>query len=130
VAPHHAGQVTPPPGRPAGDLTAEAFATGRVGGSEIGITAEGLALQAAVARRAGRERLADNLLRGAELVSVPGEELVAIYELLRPGRARDRAALEVAARNLRERHGAEAVARLIEEAAEVYERRGLFRRRF
>lgn len=33
-------------------------------------------------------------------------------------------------RRLRDRHGAEAVARLIEEAAEVYERRGLFRRRF
>jgi propanediol dehydratase small subunit len=52
------------------------------------------------------------------------------YDLLRPGRARTREELFAMARELREGYGAETVAAFIEEAAEVYERRGLFRFRF
>jgi propanediol dehydratase small subunit len=122
--------VVTPTGRPAADLTAEAFASGAMGRADIGITADGLRRQAGFARGVGRGRLADNLDRGAELVAVPEDVLLATYELLRPGRARDRATLETAAADLRARFGAEAIARLIEEAAEVYDRRGLFRRRF
>ncbi|MEX2649054.1 MAG: diol dehydratase small subunit [Alphaproteobacteria bacterium] len=122
--------VATPTGRPVSDLTAPAFAEGRVGRADIGITAEGLRRQAEVARAAGRARLADNFERGAELVAVPDDVLIATYELLRPGRARDRAELEAAAAELRRAYGAERIAWLIEDAAEVYERRGLFRRRF
>lgn len=130
VARHHADHVMTPTGKPAATLTAEAFAAGRVAGADIGITAEGLARQAAIARGSGRDRLADNLERGAELVAVPEDVLLATYELLRPGRARSRAELVAAAADLRARFGAERIARLIEEAAEAHDRRGLFRRRY
>jgi propanediol dehydratase small subunit len=130
IGEHHPDLVATPTGRPAATLTAEAFAAGRVGGADIGITAAGLRLQAAVARAAGREPLARNFERGAELVAVPEDVLLASYELLRPGRAHDRAELVRQAAELRMKYGAESIARLIEEAAEVYDRRGLFRRRF
>ena len=130
VGRHHADRLTTPTGKPAALLTAEAFASGRVGDADIGITAEALRLQAAVARSVGRRRLAETFERGAELVTVPEEVLLATYELLRPGRAKERSDLERAAAELRTRFGAERIARLLDEAAEVYERRGLFRRRF
>lgn len=127
---HWPERLTTPTGRPLAELTAETIAAGRTGRADVGITPEALRLQAAVARSVGRHRLADNFERGAELVSVPEEVLLSTYELLRPGRAKARKELEQAAAELRVRYGAERVARLVEEAAEVYERRGLFRRRF
>jgi glycerol dehydratase small subunit/propanediol dehydratase small subunit len=53
-----------------------------------------------------------------------------VYELLRPGRAKDKTSLLEAARKLRAQYSAERMARFVEEAAEVYDRRGLFRYRF
>jgi propanediol dehydratase small subunit len=53
-----------------------------------------------------------------------------IYELLRPGRAQSRDELLAAARELRDQYGAERMAAFVEEAASVYQRRGLFKKRF
>ena len=60
-------------------------------------------------------------------VDVPQDEIMRIYELLRPGRARDKGPLLDGRRTLRETYGAERMAAFVEEAAAVYERRGLFR---
>ena len=62
--------------------------------------------------------------------TVPEALLLRVYELLRPGRAKDREELLAVAAELRAAHGAELNARLVEEAAELYERRGLFRKRY
>ncbi len=117
-------------GRPIADITLAAVVGGRLGIADIGISAAGLKTQAEVARLAGRETLARNFERGAELVDVPDDLILAVYELLRPGRAASRNELFEMARRLRVDHGAERIADLIDEAAEVYERRGLFRKRF
>jgi propanediol dehydratase small subunit len=97
---------------------------------DLRIDAAALRAQAAIARAAGRETLARNLERGADLVAVPQDVIMATYDLLRPGRARSKDELLAAARTLREAHGAATIAAFVEEAAEVYERRGLFRFRF
>ena len=86
--------------------------------------------QAKIAARAGRPNLAQNLRRGAELVEIPDRVLLDVYELLRPGRAQNADTLRVAANQLRDIYGAKETASLIEEAALVYERRGVFQRRF
>jgi propanediol dehydratase small subunit len=52
------------------------------------------------------------------------------YELLRPGRAKSKTDLLEQAAMLGSTYGAKRLAAFIEEAAEVYERRGLFARRF
>ena len=117
-------------GRPLRDLTLDNLLAGHVAASDFGITAEGLRLQAAIAERAGRPNLAQNLRRGAELVEIPDDVLLDIYELLRPGRAQSADDLRAAADKLRAAYGAKETASLLEEAALVYERRAVFQRRF
>jgi propanediol dehydratase small subunit len=116
-------------GRSLADLTLDNVLSGQVTAADFGITAEGLRLQANIAERAGRKALAHNLRRGAELVEIPDDELFEIYELLRPGRAQSAADLLAAAERLRRNYAAEETARLLEEAAAAYERRGLLGRR-
>ena len=97
---------------------------------DLRITAGALEMQAGLARTVNRSKLADNFERAAELVDIPQDYLMVIYELLRPGRARDKAALQDIADDLRSRFKATRMAKFIEEAAEVYERRGLFTSRY
>lgn len=111
-------------------LTVEAVVAGQIAREDIAITPEALRLQADIARRVGRDRLAENFERAAELARVPEDELMAVYELLRPGRATGPEPLLEAAAKLRRDYGADRVAALVEEAADVYVRRGLFTRRF
>jgi propanediol dehydratase small subunit len=117
-------------GRPLRDLTLDNILAGHVTASDFGITAEGLRLQAAIAEQAGRPNLAQNLRRGAELVEIPDHVLLDVYELLRPGRAQSADELRATANQLRDIYGAKETASLLEEAALVYERRGIFQRRF
>lgn len=112
------------------DITLEALVAGDVGLEDLRITPAALKLQAEIARAAGRPMLAKNFERSAELVEVPQDVLMQIYELLRPGRAKDKAPLLAAAATLRDKYGATAMARFVEEAADVYERRGIFTRRY
>ena len=112
------------------ELTIENLLAGNVTASDFAITAEGLRLQAEIAEQAGRPNLAQNLRRGAELVEIPDRVLLDVYELLRPGRAKDADDLRAAAGQLRDTYGAQETASLLEEAALVYERRGIFQRRF
>ena len=117
-------------GKAIADLNLEAVESGAVTMEDLRITPLALGLQAEIARDAGRPTLADNFERAAELVEVPQDFIMEVYELLRPGRAPSKAPLMDAARVLREVHGARRMAAFVEEAAEVYERRGLFRYRF
>ena len=112
------------------ELTLDNLLAGGVAASDFGITAEGLRLQAVIAEKAGRPNLAQNLRRGAELVEIPEDMLLKIYELLRPGRAQSADDLRSAANQLRDTYGAKETASLLDEAALVYERRGIFQRRF
>jgi propanediol dehydratase small subunit len=112
------------------DLTLAAVEAGEVTLEDLRITPQALKDQAAIAEKAGRPTLARNFERAAELVEVPQEVLLRIYELLRPGRAKDKAELLTAAALLRDTHRAAHMAAFVEEAAAIYERRGLFTYRF
>jgi propanediol dehydratase small subunit len=117
-------------GRKLGDITLDAMVSGEVQMEDLRITRQALQYQAEIARAAGRPTLAENFERGAELVDVPEDVIMQVYELLRPGRAGEKTALVEAAKVLRRDYGAAKLADFIEEAAEVYERRGLFTYRF
>jgi propanediol dehydratase small subunit len=112
------------------DLTLAALEAGNVALEDLRITPDALRQQAEIAVAAGRPTLARNFQRAAELVDVPQEVLLGIYELLRPGRAKGKADLLEAAGLLRDTYKAGRMAAFIEEAAQVYERRGLFSKRF
>lgn len=130
IAEKHPERVRGQTGRRLDDITLEAVEAGEVDMRDLRITPEALRMQAEIARAAGRPTLAENFERAAEMVAIPREEIFRVYELLRPGRARDRAALAEVADRLRRDHKAETLAAFVEEAAEVYERRGLYRFRF
>jgi glycerol dehydratase small subunit/propanediol dehydratase small subunit len=97
---------------------------------DLRITPEALTAQGEIARDAGRPTLAQNFERAAELVNVPQDVIMEVYELLRPGRAKSKEQLLAAAGRLRADYGASGVADFIVEAAETYEARGLFTFRF
>jgi propanediol dehydratase small subunit len=112
------------------DITLDAVVAGAVDMADLAIHPETLLRQAEIARAAGRPTLAQNLERAADLVAVPADLVMAAYEILRPGRAQSKADILKLAATLRETYGATRIADFMAEAAEVYERRGLFRFRF
>jgi len=118
--------VTTPSGTPLAEVTLDAVRAGRVSRDDIRATPETLRRQAAVARAAGREALAENLERAAELAGVPDHLLLDVYTALRPGRATG-PELEAWAARLEE-HEAVRTAAFVREAAAVYEERGLLAR--
>ncbi|MEZ5084771.1 MAG: diol dehydratase small subunit [Tessaracoccus sp.] len=108
------------------DLTFTALKEGRLGPEDFKISSETLELQAQVAEDVGRAPLARNLRRAAELVAVPDERLLAIYNALRPYRSTKQELLDIAA-ELEGTYGATVAAGFVREAAAVYEKRGRLR---
>ena len=74
-------------GKPVENLTVEAVRTGEVGVADLRIHPDTLERQAVVAEKHGNPQLAENLRRAAELTRLPDDEVLAIYEALRPGRS-------------------------------------------
>ncbi len=112
-------------GRDATELTLDRLVAGELGADDVRIHPETLELQAQVAEQHGNPQLAANLRRAAELALVPEEEVLALYEALRPHRATAEE-LEALATRL-ERYPAPLCAALVREAAGVYASRGLLR---
>ena len=94
-----------------------------IGSTELRATPETLRLQAEVARAARRPQLADNLLRAAELATLPEETILEIYTALRPRRS-TAGELEAWAARL-DGEGAPLTAAFVREARHVYAARGL-----
>jgi propanediol dehydratase small subunit len=117
--------VTTPAGTPLAEVTLEGLRSGRVSPDELRATPETLLRQAAVARSAGREQLAENLERAAELAGLPDDQVLAVYTALRPRRA-TAAELEAMAQQLAA-VAAPRCAAFVREAAGVMAERGLLR---
>ena len=115
--------VTTPSGLGVDAVTLEAARDGTLEASDVRATAETLAMQAEVARAAGRTQLADALDRAAELTRLPDDDLLAIYTALRPGRSSPDE-LEAWASRLEEL-GAPRNATFVREASDASRARGL-----
>jgi propanediol dehydratase small subunit len=114
-------------GRPVADISLEMVAQGELSAQDLQIGPETLLAQAEIARQAGFRELADNLTRAAELTAVPNQELLRMYELLRPHRS-TYAELQELAQRLIEEYTAPVTAAFVREAADVYRTRNLLRR--
>jgi propanediol dehydratase small subunit len=110
-------------GKPVESLTVEAIRAGEIGVADLRIHPDTLERQALVAEEHGNPQLAENLRRAAELTGLPDDEVLAIYEALRPGRSTAAQLTELAG-SLAAR-GLPRCAALVAEAADVYARRGL-----
>jgi propanediol dehydratase small subunit len=123
----HATDLTTASGRPIQSVNLEAAAAGEVDAADLQISASTLRAQAAVAEQAGYRELAQNLQRAAELTAVPNEELLRMYEVMRPGRSTYTELAQMADR-LEHEYSAPITANFVREAAEVYRSRNLVRR--
>jgi propanediol dehydratase small subunit len=112
-------------GRPIEELSLGAAVRGDLSPADLRIHPDTLRHQAQVAEDHGNPQLGENLRRAAELTALPDDEVLAIYETLRPGRS-TAAGLEAVAARL-DAASAPLCAALVREAAEVYARRGLLR---
>lgn len=110
-------------GRPLDEITFDAAVRGDLSPADLRVHPETLRHQAGVAEEHGNSQLGQNLRRAAELTAVPDDDVLAIYEALRPGRS-TLAALQSLAGRL-EAGEAPLCAALVREAAAIYERRGL-----
>ena len=113
-------------GRPASELTVDRLAGDEVGPDDVRIHPDTLRAQAEVAEAHANPQLAANFRRAAELALLPEEEVLALYEALRPRRS-SAEELEALATRL-DAVPAPSCAALVREAAGVYVRRGLLRR--
>lgn len=110
-----------PTGKAFTDLSYEKVIKGEITSEDMRISPETLELQAQVAESVGREAFAGNLRRAAELIAVPDERLLEIYNALRPYRSTKQELLDIA----KELDGYKATvaAKLVREAADIYEKR-------
>jgi propanediol dehydratase small subunit len=119
LAQHAADGLHAASGRPWASITPDALPD--IGIEDLQISAATLRAQAEVAREAGYTQLAANLERAAELTAVPNDELLRMYEMLRPGRATHQE-LTALAERLEKHYGAPHTAALVREAAAAYAR--------
>jgi len=106
-------------------FTVQAAVDGKLELADLRMDPAVLAHQAAVAKEHGNPQLADNFLRAAELAVLDGEEVMGLYEALRPYRS---TAEELESlRSSLEGRGAARCAELVRQAADAYARRGLLR---
>lgn len=114
-------------GRAYADITFDAAINGELTADDLRIHADTLRKQAEIARNAGNPQMAANLLRAAELTAVPNDELLKMYDLLRPERASYDTLMALAER-LETVYGASETARFVRETANVYRERKLLKR--
>jgi len=112
-------------GRPLGEITLQAAVRSGLSPADLRIHPDTLRHQAAVAEEHGNPQLGENLRRAAELTALPDDEVLAVYEALRPGRSTRAELDEIAARL--DAATAPLCAALVREAAVACEHRGVLR---
>ena len=120
----HPDIVNTPTGKPVSAVTMEAVRSGEIQGEDLRISREMLLNQAQVAQSAGKRQMAENLKRAAELTGVPDDQVIRMYDMLRPNRATKQQLVELAD-TLENTYQAALCAKLVREATAIYETRGI-----
>jgi propanediol dehydratase small subunit len=123
LAEKSADKLKTPTGKGLNDVTLEGVLNGSIDAQDVRITAETLEMQAQVAESIGRRNLAANFRRAAELIAVPDQRILEIYNALRPYHSTRQELLAIAD-ELENRYNAKISAAHVREAAEVGETRG------
>ena len=121
---HEKETITSKTGKKITDITLDEVMKNHVTSEDIKISREVLKAQGQVAKEAGNAPMERNFERAAELVDVPDEVILRMYDKLRPRRS-TKLELVLLAQELLEKYQARNCARLVMEAVEVYEKRGI-----
>jgi propanediol dehydratase small subunit len=119
-----ADTITSRTGKKLSEITLDEVLRGNVTAEDIKISSEMLRRQGQVAAEADNPQMEANFERAAELVNVPDQVILEMYNKLRPNRSTKRELL-LMAQELLEKYHAPHCAKLVLEAAEIYEKRGI-----
>lgn len=106
------------------EITLDEVVKGHISSDDIKISKETLKAQGQVAKENGNDSMEKNFERAAELVDVPDEVILKMYDKLRPNRS-TKLELVMMAQELIEKYNAKNCAKLVMEAVEIYEKRGV-----
>ena len=117
-------QIRSKTGKKLTEITLDEVMKGHISSDDIKISKEMLKAQGQVAKETGNDPMEKNFERAAELVDVPDDVTLKMYDKLRPNRSTKLELVQMA-QELIEKYNAKNCARLVMEAAEVYEKRGI-----
>ena len=123
---YEAERISSKTGKKLSEITLEEIRRGHVTGDDIKISKETLRRQGEVAKSADNLAMTHNFERASELVDVPDETILKMYNMLRPNRSTKEELLAMADVLERQYHATHC-ARLVRDAADVYEKRGILR---
>lgn len=115
--------IKAPTGKTLAEITIDGVLSGNITANDVKIAPETLEMQAQVAESVGRDAFAVNLRRAAELIAIPDDRILEIYNALRPYRS-TKAELLAIADELEGKYSAKVNGKLVREAADLYEKRG------
>lgn len=116
--------ITSKTGKKLKDITLEEVLKGNIKAEDIKISREMLGKQGEVCKENDNPAMAANFERASELVDVPDEVILDMYNKLRPNRSTKTELLQMA-KELLEKYHAPHCAKLVLEAADIYEKRGI-----
>ena len=118
--------IKTPTGMSLQDITLEKVLSGEINADDIRISPETLEMQAQIAESMNRDAIARNFRRAAELIRVPDDRILEMYNALRPYRSTKEDLYKIAD-ELETKYDAKVNADFVREAAEVYETRNKLR---
>ena len=121
---NEADTITSKTGKKLSDITLDEVKRGNVQAEDIKISPEMLKRQGQVAAEADNPQMEANFQRASELANVPDGVILNMYNKLRPNRS-SKKELVLMAQELLEKYNAPHCAKLVLEAAEIYEKRGI-----
>lgn len=121
---HEKEHIASKTGKKLTDITLDEVMKNHVSANDIKISKDMLRAQGQVALEADNGPMEKNFERAAELVDVPDDVILKMYDKLRPHRS-TKLELVKMAEELLDKYHAKNCARLVMEAAEVYEKRGI-----
>lgn len=116
------GEIKTPTGKKLEDITLDKVLNGEINADDIRISPETLEMQAQIAESMNRDAIARNFRRAAELIKVPDDRILEMYNALRPYRSTKKELFEMAD-ELEHKYDAKVNADFVREAAGVYEDR-------
>ena len=121
---HEQDRITSKTGKKLSEITLDEVMKGHISSEDIKVSKETLKAQGQVAAASDNPPMEKNFERAAELTGVPDDVILKMYDKLRPNRS-TKAELVAMARILLDTYHAPHCAKLVLEAAEIYEKRGI-----
>lgn len=116
--------ITSKTGKRLDDINLDEVLKNHISPEDIKISQETLHEQGQIAKANGNDSMEKNFERAAELVNVPDDVILKMYDKLRPNRS-TKLELVLMAKELLDNYQAKHCAKLVMEAVEVYEKRGI-----